>query len=166
MVLIFFKNRKGNVFFETMLILIGIVFLILLSFSLLLPLQEITDSINNDPSSGAEAKTIITEANENFPPFFDNLVTVALALLWIGALVAAYFIDSHPIFFGIAVLLFIGVLFATIAFINGVDDTIDSSFANDKVTLPKSTFIIEHFLEILVVMGFTIMIVLYAKTGS
>lgn len=152
--------KRGNVGLEVIFIIVvmfifGIIIVSVFSmFHSITP--EITEAFSDDT-----AKSIVSNYDSRMAGSNDMAIGLMLVLFWVGALISAFFIDTHPAFFIVAIfLLFINVLVAAYlanAYIEIVDDIgVNSAF-------PISYFIWNHMVEICIAIITSVVIALYAK---
>ena len=115
-------------------------------------------------ATGNQGTQMLTSQRDNFAPLWDNLVIFIFALLWVFLLVSSYYINTSPIFFIIMVILMVGA-FIVIMFLGNVFDTLNQggTFASNATSFPKTVWLNYHILEVMVVVGVTSGIALYAK---
>jgi len=127
------SKRKGNVFVESIFIVIAIfIFAIVIIFGNKLS-ADIDEQIQQDTSIDNSTKEVFGELNERHGDLFDGLFLTMLVLLWIGAMISAWTINSHPIFFAIMIFLLIfgfivfAVLSNTFIEITASEDLVEAS---------------------------------------
>lgn len=117
----------------------------------------------NDAFTGKGAE-ILASQNSKFPALFDGLTITVLVILYLALLGSAFIVDSQPFFFVISIIIFIFILLLAALFANIWDDMTTanafSSLAND---LPITNFVFQNLLVVFGVMGFSSLVVLYAK---
>jgi len=160
------KYKKGNVVLSIIIIAIVVFTLTLSTMLLQEPLQDIKNEFVDDPENSEEAKAIFTAQQDNYQSAWDGFIIFIFAFLWIFGIVSAFFIDSHPFFFVLAILMLIAAFYVVMLLANEytiitTEDENLSSFAQNDY--PLSTWIIEHLFEVMAVMGFTFLVALYGK---
>ena len=155
-------SKKGNALSDGLIILVSIfVLLIFFVFSYSAYTDSYTD-IQADLTSN-ESLALHSDYNTRIPQTLDSALVFAFVLLWVGAVILAFFIDTHPIFFILTMLLLIGVLIVGAILSNTyteliVDDTsLETSF-------PMMTFIMQHLVAFIMGVVISIVLALYAKT--
>jgi len=112
-----------------------------------------------------EGQASLDVINDRYPALFDGLFLFVFIGLWIMTLVASFMIDSHPIFFAISLVLFIIVLIGSVYIGNFYEEIItDSSFNDAYEDFPATHFILTNLLMFSIVIGTSIMLVLYGKS--
>lgn len=157
----------NNIVFEILTIIILIMAFSIVAMSLNTPFKEINTQIQGMPDSemSPEAKNISLKSSESYPSFMDSLILTMLVLFWIVVLVSAFYIDSHPAFFVISLILLIIVLFVS-AYIGNSMEEIGSFSDMSGDQFPLTMFIFSHLLLIVFVMGISVLLLIYAKTRS
>lgn len=153
-------SKKGNALSDGLIILVSIfVLLIFFVFSY----SAYTDSyadIQADLTSN-ESLALHSDYNTRIPQTLDSALVFAFVLLWVGAVILAFFIDTHPIFFILTMLLLIGVLIVGAILSNTyteliADTSLDTSF-------PMMSFIMQHLVAFIMGVVISIVLALYAK---
>lgn len=157
------SNSKGNAILDTLFFLIFMVVLLISGLFLVKVLNPVVTDFQNSNQLGATAKTALDGAS-HMATIEDNIVLICLIFLWITALVASYLIDSHPLFFIIVVVI---LLLFTLA--SGLIGKMLYSLFNDgalidtAAQMPISNFIANHLFLLVLAMGFSVMLVMFAK---
>ena len=133
-----------------------------------LVLNNIITTINDDIQSSDDYNTDVKAksqyVNDSTPETLDNIFLMIVVLLWVGALATSFFVDSHPLFLIIAVIGLIAVFLVSMLLGNIYYDlSNDTELATYKTNYPKTTWIMDHILIVIVVMGLTIAGTLYMK---
>jgi hypothetical protein len=158
-------NKRGNVVVSLIIIAFTVFTVAIATLTLQKPLDEIKDDILNDANSKQETKDIIELQQSNFQNSWDGMIVFIFAMLWLFGLISSFFIDSHPVFF-ILGLLMIFVAFYVLGILGNeflvfISDPDIENYA--QVNYTKTLWIMSHILEIGILMGFSFMVALYAK---
>lgn len=160
------SNKRGQAIFDLVLVVIIIFVLALAAVFGAYVYDELNDEIQNDSDFSAQAKESAQFVDTNYSNWFDNVIITVLIFLWVLLIVTSFLIDAHPVFFIITVLLLIVVFIAGMAMANSYEElTSDgdlNAFANN---MPKTAFVFDNFLVVLIVMGLTAALSLYAKSN-
>lgn len=157
-------SSKGQIGADLMIVVIIIVASAIALPFIYMALSEVNDSIQADSSFSADAKVSIDNTTDNFSSTFDAIFVFFLVGAWIFLLVSTFFIDSHPIFFAISIIIVIAVLIVSISLVNSyVDIMNDSSVAAYEAAFPIMSWCMNHLLIIILAISFTTLISLYAK---
>lgn len=111
-----------------------------------------------------QGKAIIQDSNDNYVNWLDNLFLVVFVMLWVVALILASQIDVHPVFF-----IFTIVIYAVLVLISAVLGNAFYDFANNAEISTYAdaftiiTFVMNNFVAMMVVVGFSIAGVMYGK---
>jgi len=164
------KGQGGTlgVIIAVMVLAVLIFSVSLASNSLITPLNEIAEDIQGDDTMSDESKELITQSQDQFQSWGDNVVVFALFMLWTANMLAAFFIDTHPVFFVITVVLLVFAFVAVAILANSYDEitTDDPTLAANQQYFPKTIWIMEHLLQILIVMGISITVPIFIKVRS
>lgn len=162
-----FSNKKGQALFDLTILVIIIFFLALAAIFGGFIYSELNDEIQNDNDFSAVAKSTSQGLEDNYVSMFDNIIFIAVILLWLGLIITSFFIDSHPIFFIITIVFMVLVFIAGMAISNAYEEvTDDEDLSGYAANFTKTNFIFDNFLIVLIVIGFTTALALYAKGGG
>jgi hypothetical protein len=156
----YLDSKKGNMSLDGLTVLLIIVLFIIVLPTIYMTLAPIISNFSGQ-FSGEDLTTF-----NRFTSKIDSLIDFGLLFLLIGLfvtlIISSFLIDSHPIFFGISLLFFLGVLLATVL-ISGFGSQYLESIGIGDSNLPISTWIASHIIQIVLVSGFIDGIVLYSK---
>ncbi len=160
------SSKKGQaqelLFYGVMLFILGIT--ILIGFRLI---TDINDSIQDSSVFSATGKSLVNDFQSRFGVIFDSVYVLAMVVLSIVLIATVLTIDTSPIFFMLSVISFLAVLMVNAILANVLDDigrnTNLASFYND---LPMMQFIANHWMAIIVVVGFVTLMAFYTKRVS
>jgi hypothetical protein len=95
----------------------------------------------------------------------DGVFAFVFIGLWIVTIVSSFMIDSHPIYFIVALLLLIGVLIFGVYAGNVYQEIIADDAGMDAVSqqFPITDYILSNLFLVGLVVGISIMIALYGK---
>lgn len=160
----FLNKRKGQTILDMIIVII-----ILFAFALTIVfsnyiLDDVNDDIQADPDIAVEAKSDLNNFNTNFPQFMDNAFVLFLALMWVALIVTSFLVDTHPIFFILTVVLLVFVFIIGMIISNTYQDiAADEDITTSANQFPQMTWVFENFLLIIISMGMTSALALYAK---
>lgn len=126
--------------------------------------NTVNPEIVNILPSGSDLETVQNDSPSNLSSAFDNVFLILFIGSFIVAIMSAFFIDSHPVFFFIGLLVFI--LFAAIMpfIVNLVDIIYGQELLQATLAgFPMMSFVISNYMTLTLVMGGTIIVALYAK---
>ncbi len=159
------KSKKGNVALDLIILIIVIFSFATAGVFLNLMMSEMNTSIQNDTSISVEGKALMQEKTTGFPILVENLFLLIFFGLWVVMLITAWFADTHPIFFIFTAIL---IVFVTIIGMN-VSNTYQEITADAALTasadmFPNINFIMGNLGVVLLVMGFSVIMVLFGKS--
>lgn len=156
------RNKKGNSSLELLVIL---VVLVVLGISFPIIYVQISPILTNLANAlGGNSATILNDFNSKFPTMLDNMYIIVFIFLWIGAVLLSIFVDTHPAFLMISWVLVLIILWTSLFIGNFMEQFSNQDFLTlSRQNMPKIYFISTHILEIMVVMGFSILLALYGK---
>lgn len=159
-------GKKGNAIADTLLI---VIVLGMLPFVLLYGksmVSDITSEITIANGWSNETVEITNDLNDDYGSLWDGIFIFVFVGLWLASLAFAFLLDSHPIFMILTVLAMVGVLIVageignTYETFIGSDGTIE---AIATTNFPMMNALLNNWLIVAVVVGFSLIIVLYAK---
>lgn len=158
------SGKKGNAFLDTVIFAALFFVLAVAWVTSGLISNDLSKDILNDPDMANSSKQMIETNNVRYPTLFDNLFVFAFALFWILVLVASYNIETLPIFFVISIILLIFVLVFSAIITNTWEEVMSEDEYSEIIEdYSKMNWIMSHLLETTIVIGFSILFVLYAK---
>jgi hypothetical protein len=148
-----------------LLFMIAVLFMIgLVAFVGYRMFTEINTDMQADNTISAEAKAASSSLYSRFPSIFDSGFIFVFVIIWISILVSSYFIDSSPAFFIISLILFAFTIVVALGLNEGYEAILqDSEFSTYNTVFPMTNYIISNLPLVAVIVGFSILIVLYAK---
>ena len=161
-----YLNKKGSYGIDLMVYLVIGLFLfalfIFIGHKIWISMSESIDT-NMLNADDTDAKSVLQSATTTLN-MFDYLFVVALVLMGLGLVISVYFIDSHPIFFGITLFVFLIFIFLSIL-MSDIFTNISSSdtFANETATFSMTNYTFQHLPLFMAVIGSIIVIVMFAK---
>lgn len=127
-------------------------------------IKDVNDDVQNDSTINPQAKATLQQATTDYPTLMDNGFIFMLGLLWVLAIVASFFVDAHPIFLIVAVIVLIVVLFIGAAINNAYAEfTDDSLISTEAAAFPRTAWVMDHLILVILVISITIGIALYGK---
>lgn len=149
---------------DTITVVLVVIAFGVISFVSIMVSSDVNTEIQADPDLDAEAKAISQQVTDGAPNWLDNGFVLLLVLMWGFLLVSTVFVDSHPAFFAVMVILML-FAFAVIMLLSNVffDIANDVEFAAVKAELPKIYWINTNLLVVFLVIGGSTLVSLYAK---
>lgn len=159
-------NRKGNTLTEVFTLSIVLFAFVILFVVIYLAVDKINTNFQANPifDDANESKEIMGDMKNNAPLVFDGIIVTLLFGLIMVAVVGAFLIDTHPMFFIFSVIL-LAVYLIIGGYMNEAWDDVNanSEFSTYSADFPLSTFIFDNIIIIILITGFLIMGSLYAK---
>jgi len=154
---------KGSVGIDALTILV----IMFVGAIIIVSIYQIVSDLNQpiyDMLESNMSKDIITEQKANYPSIWDFGLASILIGMWLFAVISAFFIDSHPVFFVISLIFLIPTLMVAIVLANIYDDLYtDATLSTFYSSFPIMYHFFSHLLIYMTVMAFSIMGALYAK---
>ena len=157
-------GKKANTFLDIITVVLiviasGIVALVAVTIS-----TQIHADIQADSDMDAEAKAISQKVTAGLPTWLDNGFLFMIVLLWVFLLVSTVFIDAHPAFFGVMVVLML-FAFLVIMVLSNVyfDIANEADFLAAQAQLPIMYWINTNLLVVFIIIGGSTLVALYAK---
>ena len=161
----FNQSKKANAVLDTAMVIVVITIFGIFSILSWNVWQDISPDVRESVGDMPEANESLNIIDERYPSLFDGLFLFIFVGLWITTLVASFMIDAHPIFFFVSLILLIVVLAGTVYIGNFYEEIITSDTLGDSYSdFPAMHHILSNLLIYAVVIGFSIMLVLYGKT--
>lgn len=158
------KNRKGNVGLELVVFLIVLFACAIGFFVGNIFINEVNADAQTDADLQNLTKDVLNDWNTDYPTLFDNAFLTIFILMWVLTLVAAFKIDSHPLFLAITLMILVMILVVSVYMGNAYEDVVsDSDFTTITPNYPKANWIMSHLLVMAILIGASIALVLYGK---
>lgn len=162
-----FNNKKGIFVIDMIFVVVVLLFVAIVIVFGFMNIKMINDDIQADPDLSVEAKVPTQTLHNFYPEVFDKGFLFILVALWIFFLASTFFMDSHPIFFILFLILLI-FLFITTVIINNVwyDVITDTDLAVYQTSFPILCWYFDNILIVWIVIGFSTLVTLFAKSNS
>ena len=159
--------RKGQTYADAILVIVILFAMGIVAIFGANIVNELNTEIQADDSFSSDAKAVSSNVQENYSPLFDNIFVIVLGLFWLLLLVSAFMIDTHPIFFFVMIFLLVVVFIVGMALSNAYSEVAeDTDISADASAFTKTIWVMDNLLIIMIVMGFTSAIALYAKSQT
>lgn len=113
------------------------------------------------------AKDSSQNVRVQYPSFFDNAFMLAVILFWVMLLVSSFLIDANPVFFIITIILLMFTFMIGMTISNTYQDIMsDTNFVSFSQEFPKMSWVMDNFLLVIIGMGLSSAMVLYAKART
>jgi hypothetical protein len=159
------RNKKGNVIFDTLLIIVVLIVFSLVSILGYKIYSDFNTDLQADEDMNEYAKNMSADMNTRFPSIFDGAFVFLFILLWVFVIISSFMIDTHPIFFVCTAIISVFIIIIAASMANAWNDvTSDEEFASLLVDFPFTVYIIQHYVMYVVILMFTAMVALFAKS--
>lgn len=160
-----FDGKKG----QFVQLVIGVVFIFALLFVYLFGYRAfagINDEFQLDAEFTNESKVIMQQAEDTYPSVFDGVVVFLFVAVWILCVVLAYQSGSNPVlavfaFILVAVLGVVGMFLS-----NAWSEVSGGDMAEFSGAFPMSNFLLSNYLVVVLVVGFSTVIVGVSRMGG
>ena len=158
------SNKRGQSVLDVLYIIVGL-FIIALGVLIFYKIYDDMNSfIQDDPDLSAEAKAASGGGFANYPTYMDNAFVLLLGLLWVSLIVTSFLLDTHPVFFIITVILLVFVFIVAMVLANTYQDVAsENDFLDASIQFPKTMWVFENFLLVIICMAMSSILALYAK---
>jgi len=157
-------NKKGNVFTDIILVVVVLLGMAIVGVIANNMFGDLNADIQADPDINNATKVMTGDLEARFPLFMDGAFLFAFVLLWLFVIVSSLFIDAHPIFFIISLLLLLFGYGVIMMMGNTYEELItDTDFSSITVDFPYTHFIMNNLLTLSIAMGSSVLIALYGK---
>ena len=148
-----------GVLFVVVLFVVGIGLLVIYNMNL-----DLEEAITEDDTLTATETKYLTEPVDQFPSFWDSVFVFLFGAAYIGMIIGAFLIDSHPVFLVVSILILLFAVLVPMAITNAYEETVTDGYADIVGNFPMMNYILTHLLETFIVVVATAMIALYAKS--
>lgn len=127
-------------------------------------IKDNADDMAADPSINPQANATMQQVKTQYPDLTDNGFIFILGLMWILAIIASFFVDAHPVFLILAIVVLIIVLFIGAAVENVYAEFIDEpDIRTEAQSFSKTNWIMDHLVMVILAISVTIILALYGK---
>ena len=161
------SNKKGNAVTDSLTVMIVLFIFGIMSIAAYMTFDSINTDIQASTDLDSNTKQTSQQLYNNFAPTLDAAFLMAFVLFTIFAIVSVFFLDTHPVYFILAVILLFAVFIVGGFLANAWDDVMsDDSLAPYANDFKASSFIMGNLLESLGGVVVLILIALFAKFRS
>lgn len=126
--------------------------------------SDLNTELQADDSLSNESKAFVATVEANYPSTFDTVFLLALIFLWVLLIVSSFLIDTHPVFFVVTLVILVMCFVISMLIANTYEEfSDDTSFSTYAAEFPITSWVMSHLLIVIIVMGFTVGVTLYAK---
>lgn len=159
-------NKRG-VLRDTVLwvVLIFVISIVLLLVYLLL--DGLNTAVQDNDLMTQDIKDFTLEYRNDFSAVWDYTFLTVVVSVMLGLLILTWFLKSNPMLF-FALMLFMVVLMVFSAYLSNAFETIigDTTLAAVAANFTIMSFVMQNFFGFVVVQGFLMLIVFFAKPGG
>ena len=157
-------NKRGNVVLDTLFFVVVTIAISTVMLIMYPVINDINDDFQDDADYTADSKTAIESITTNYAPILDGAFILLVFALWVLVIVASFRVDSHPIFFVITIVMMLFIFYVGAELGNFYEDlSTDDDLQEATDNFPKLNFIMNNFLETIIIIAFTIVTALYGK---
>jgi len=160
-----FKNKKGSMLDLFFIVSIMFAFAIIILVGWLV-MSNVNDKFQTK-LDGDVAKTTIQESTNRYVDIFDGIFLFVFFGSFIGVIIGSLFLDTHPAFFIVSIIILIILCILVAIFANAYGEIASADkirdFGDDFTFIP---FIMQYFVQIIIVMFCSVSIALYSKSRS
>lgn len=162
-----FKNKKGNAITDGITVVIFLFIFSLMGIVGYMVFDSINADIQADPALGEATKSTSGTLYSLYPDLIDGSFIFIVVLLTIFAIVSVFVLDTHPIYFIMAVMLLVGVFIVGASLSNAfVDVTSTDALSTYTNSFPAMAFVMNNLVQVIMGITFVVMIALFAKFRS
>lgn len=153
-------NKKGNI---VDIIYIS-VFLFVFALVLVLSKSIMTDFNDSNMFHSDTAKEVFSENYNDYDGLFNSIFLMVVIGMSIGIVVSAFFINTHPLFYFVAIFIFAISMMISAIFSNTFSEITSDSILSASISgLPFVSHILAYFPYFMLIISIMIAILLYAK---
>lgn len=157
-------SKKANAAVDLMVGFLAIFIFIIVTIFVYKIFDNLNTNIQADTGFDTATKVQLQNTYNKFPSWADGIFVFALGMIWVGLIISSFYISTHPIFFVISIVLVTIVFIVGMLLSNTYEDIANSDdLSAYSENLPTTNWIMGHLLEIMIAMGATVLIALYAK---
>lgn len=132
-----------------------------------LVISDVNTDVQADTDMHNISKESLSGVTTQYPTLMDNMFIFFLVLIWVVAIVASFFVDTHPIFLIIAVVLMAGLLFVGAIVSNTYQElAADSELSAAAAGFPKTAWVMNYLVLVIIAIAASIMIAMYGKSRT
>ena len=156
--------KKGNIDIEVIYLMLILFIFVIAMFSGNYILGDLNEDIQADPEMGNQTKAMMSQATSDYPAIMDNGFMIIFVLCWIVVLIAADFIDTHPVFLIVTIILMILLIIVAAILGNYYEEfNSEGDFANMGDSFPMAHYVMSHLVLFFFLMSVSVALVLYGK---
>lgn len=156
-------GKRGSV--EDAVVLgIWLIIIAIMAFPIILVVNSVDDTVQANDELGFNSQSMSSDFRTRLPAIIEGIYLLLLIIGYFSAFILAFFIDSQPAFFVLAVIFFTAMVLIIPLGANVFDDMTNTpAFAEIRTQFTIIPFVMGHYLQITLVMWMLIGFGLYAK---
>jgi hypothetical protein len=161
------KFKKGQM--VQLALGVVLIFALLIVFvALNLVTKTVNTSIQAETDISTEAKAVSADVSASYDNVFDQGLMMVLVGIWLLVMALAYVGANNPLFLVVAVLVLASLGFVGMILSNGYSEfSSDVDVAAFAADFPMSNFILNNYLVVVLVIGFSgVIVYLYRSVGG
>jgi len=123
---------------------------------------ETKEDISEDIES-PKAQAAFDEIEQRYPSIFDGAIAFVFFLIWIFVIVSGFIRDSHPVLFGVSLIVIMFIIIGGMFIGNFYEETFNDSELIEVVDyFPITNWILTNMMIIGIIFGFSALIAAFA----
>lgn len=158
------EYKKGNVFIETILILVVIFAFAIISIFSVKFYNEIEPALELTPDLSNDSINVLQGIKNYLPDLMNNAFLILMIFLWLATIFLSFTIDVHPAFFVIALVLLVITLLVGMMLGNTYSDIASSEELSEMTSdFSYAYWVFSHIHIVTLIIGASLLISIYAK---
>jgi len=159
-------GKKGNAIADSLLVLIFLgmfIYVLIMGKSMI---SDIASEITEEKGWSSNTSKIVSDLDSDYGSLWDGIFIFIFIGLWIAALTFAFFLDTNPIFMILTVVAMASVLLVAGELANTYDEFVSNDANMESIatsSFPMANALLDNWLIAAIVVGFSILVVLYSK---
>lgn len=156
-------SSRGQVQLELIVVVVVLFSLAMVGFFLYQPFHDIGVKIQATNAFGNSTQSTVNNI-ESFPAIWDAGLMMLFLVVWVFLLIGAYYLNTHPIFFVVMLIVMI-VMFLVMIFIGNAYDDV-ATRVTVRASFPMIDWLMTHILEAMVLVSATVLVVLFSRQNA
>lgn len=159
-----FRSKRANVGLDAIMLIVVLFCVAIAGVIGYKVIKENADDMAADPDINPQANATMQQVKTQYPNLMDNGFIFILGLMWVLAIVASFFVDAHPIFLILAIVILIIVLFVGGTLQNVYSELSDEpDLSTEAAAFSKTNWVFDHLILTILAISGTILLALYGK---
>jgi len=157
-------KKKGNFVIDTAVFIIVVFTFAIFSIFAYLIFDNINTDFQADDDIQNLSKTELNDLYVAFPSTMDGALITAFVLLWIMVILSSFFINTHPVFFVLAIIFLAFIIFIAAVLANTHEELIaEPDITSFSEAFPMSNFLVSYLPYAVLAVAFSVLLVLFGK---